>query len=297
MTDQRILIIKTGASGDVIRTSVLLHILKGEVTWITQSYNKALLPQQHPLLKGILSVEEAAGILNEKFDLVISLDDDDVCATLASKFDCKELIGVYKKDNHVQYTPHLQEWFDMSLISKFGIAKADEIKLNNRETFQALLFKGFDNEFNHSHAYLINESIRHKPVKKRIGIEARAGGRWPTKAWNGYEKVAALLRNDGYEPYFFEQRDLLTDYMHDIATCNFVFTGDTLAMHIALALKIPTVTIFTCTSPWEICDYGIMKKIISPFLAKAFYKNTYISEAVDSITVDSVYSALRLYNL
>ena len=41
-------------------------------------------------------------------------------------------------------------------------------------------------------------------------------------------------------------------------------------MHFALGTGTPCVTLFTCTSPWEIYDYGIQKKIVSPLLERVF---------------------------
>ena len=46
-------------------------------------------------------------------------------------------------------------------------------------------------------------------------------------------------------------------------------------MHFALGTGTPCVSIFTCTSPWEIYDYGIQKKIVSPLLEEFFYKRGY----------------------
>lgn len=289
----KILVIKKGASGDVIRTSTLLHFLKGDVTWVTHSYNKVFLPQHHTQLKRILSFEETNEILSEKFEFVISLDDDDECAKLAAALKSNEIIGVYKQNEKIVYTPHLKEWFDMSLISVHGKQRADEIKLENRKAFQQMLFKGFGMEFNNNYCYLMNESIKANTVSKRIGIEKRAGERWPTKSWNRFEELAGILKGRGYDIFFFEQRNNIMDYINDVSSCKYVFTGDTLTMHLALYLKIPTVTVFTCTSPWEIAGYGIMRKVISPNLAAAFYKTRFIPEAVESIAIADMVTAFE----
>jgi heptosyltransferase-2 len=289
----KILVIKKGASGDVIRTSTLLHFIKGNITWVTHSYNKVFLPHHHNSLKRILSFEETGVLSNEKFDIVISLDDDDECATLATSIHSNEIIGVYKEKERVSYTPHLREWFHMSLISEHGRQLADEIKLHNRKTFQEMLFEGFNMKFNNTHGYLMNESIRANTVAKRIGIEKRAGERWPTKSWNRFDELVEILKAKGYSIFFFEQRNNILDYINDVSSCQYIFTGDTLTMHLALYLKIPNVTVFTCTSPWEIAGYGIMRKVISPNLAKAFYKTRYIPEAVESITIDDMVIAFE----
>ncbi len=287
-----ILVIKQGATGDVVRTSTLLHVLDGPVTWLTAGYNKAVLPQMHTSIREIVPMEEAGLLKDRRFELVVSLDDDRAAAELASRSG-GEVMGAYLKDGEIRYTAHFAEWFDMSLVSVHGKENADRLKLSNRKTYQELIFNGFGLPFRDTHRYLINEAVRPVDRPRRIGIEARAGARWPTKAWNGYRDLAGTLRKEGQEVIFMEQRDTLIDYMLDIAACSAMITGDTLAMHIALALGIPTVAIFTCTSPWEIHGYGIMEKVISPGLASAFYRNEYVPEAVDAITVNTVLAAFR----
>jgi len=52
------------------------------------------------------------------------------------------------------------------------------------------------------------------------------------------------------------------------------------------------VSIFTCTSPWEICGYGLQEKIISPFLQKFFYKRGYDRNATTAISVRRIMDAV-----
>jgi len=61
-------------------------------------------------------------------------------------------------------------------------------------------------------------------------------------------------------------------------------------MHFALGTGTPCVSLFTCTSPWEIYEYGIQRKIISPLLEEFFYKREYNSRATMAITVEQVLS-------
>jgi ADP-heptose:LPS heptosyltransferase len=63
-------------------------------------------------------------------------------------------------------------------------------------------------------------------------------------------------------------------------------------MHLALGTGTPCITLFTCTSPWEIYDYGIQKKIVSPLLEEFFYKRGYDERATTAITVDEVFHAV-----
>ena len=63
-------------------------------------------------------------------------------------------------------------------------------------------------------------------------------------------------------------------------------------MHLALGSGVRCVTLFTCTSPWEIHDYGILTKIISPLLGEFFYKRGLDKRATTTISVEEVLSAV-----
>jgi heptosyltransferase-2 len=291
----KIVIIKTGATGDVVRTTVLLHLYRNDdITWITARHNMVVLPFRQPNLTRVIAIDDvqASGILNERFDLVISLDDDEKCAKVASELPAGAIFGAYWGDTKVVYSPDSSEWFDMGLSSRFGKAKADEIKWENQSSYQEILFRMLGHTFN-GEEYMIPENIVSAGNGKTIGLEARAGARWPTKMWHRYNDLSNMLQQDGYKTVFFEDRDTLTEYMQDIGNTSLIVSGDTLGMHIGLALKIPVVAIFTCTSAVEIHGYDRMEKMVSPYLKEAFYKTTYIPEAVESISLESVYKAVK----
>ncbi|MEI8278722.1 MAG: glycosyltransferase family 9 protein [Bacteroidota bacterium] len=291
----KIAIIKIGATGDVVRTSVLLHLYThDEITWITARHNITVLPAQLTNLRHIVAIEDIvpSGILNEHFDLVISMDDDVTCATVASSMNTSLLFGAFMRDGKVNYTVPSREWFDMGLSSRWGKKRADELKWENQSSYQEILFRMLGHTFN-GEEYMIPSDVIAKPRQRVIGIEARAGERWPTKKWDKFTQLAQRLTQDRYECIFFEDRKDIKDYMLDIGSTSLVVSGDTLGMHIALALKIPVVAIFTCTSAVEIYGYERMEKIVSPCLNKAFYKTDFIPEAVKSISVDEVYNAIK----
>ncbi|MEO1515150.1 MAG: glycosyltransferase family 9 protein [Bacteroidota bacterium] len=291
MQNRRILLVKTGASGDVVRTSTLLHLYQNDqVVWISKGANCDLLPQELPNLS-ILDIDQAAHQDLGHFDLVISLDDELSCAQLATKASKDKLVGAYVDDGKVLYSEDSSEWFDMGLISKFGKQQADEIKKQNTASVQEILFRMMGHVFA-GEEYLIREDVPAKPQAKLVGIENRAGDRWPTKCWDKYEELADQLRDRGFRIRFFEQRDHLKDYIQDISECSIFISGDTLGMHLALALKIPSVALFTCTSSTEIYGYQRMKKIVSSKLMDAFYTREYRQDVLDAITVDEVLDAI-----
>ncbi len=48
------------------------------------------------------------------------------------------------------------------------------------------------------------------------------------------------------------RRPSLHKHFGDVANHRCLVSGDSLPMHFALAAQVPCVTLFNCTSPWEI---------------------------------------------
>jgi heptosyltransferase-2 len=287
----KILLIKTGAAGDVVRTTVLLNVLQGAVTWVIDGRYAAILPERHPNLQRVITLEDAGAVLqHEIFDHTISLEESTACALLASKIPTKKLTGVYLENKHICYTTDSAGWYDMSLISALGTTCANDTKKRNTATFQQLLFNMFGFEFT-GEPYCINRNIRIRPVPGVIGIETRVGARWPNKGWSGYPALINKLQQQGYTCKLLEQRSTLAAYLDDIAGCSFIISGDTLAMHVAMAYHIPSIALFNCTSPAEIYGYGTLTKIVSPLLNEAFYQTTFSQAVIDSVTPDEVFTA------
>ena len=80
------------------------------------------------------------------------------------------------------------------------------------------------------------------------------------------------------------RRPTLLEHMGDVKNHRCLVGGDSLPMHLALGMGVPCVTIFNCTSPWEIHDYGIQTKIVSPLLERFFYQRGHDSAATSAIS-------------
>ena len=142
-----VLIIKLGATGDVVRTTPLLRRFDGPVSWITAQNNL-------PLLQGIdrelrcVSWENRKRVADTTYDLVINLEDDCGISQFLDELTFKQLFGAHLNgDNQLAYTSDSREWFDLSLISGYGREEADRRKLLNRRTYQELVFSGLGFEF------------------------------------------------------------------------------------------------------------------------------------------------------
>jgi heptosyltransferase-2 len=287
-----VLIIKLGALGDVVRTTPLLRVLGAKVTWVTAARAVPLL-EGNPYIKRIHCMEDGVDdLLGDKYDLVINLEDEPAAAKLASKFEKATVVGAYMGEHGVTYTESASPWFDMSLISQFGKAKADEIKMSNRKTYQEFMFAMIGRPFR-GEEYVLKMPLTKLPEAGMVGLEARAGDVWPMKRWNKYEELAERLKGAGFKIKVFQQRERLVDYADDINECEHIVCGDTLAMHLGLALRKKVAAIFTCTTPYEICDYGRMIPVVSPLYTKYFYRRDFVPEASDAIATDSVFQAVR----
>jgi len=291
-----ILIIKTNASGDVLRTTVLLHVLEGNIFWITAGYNIPLFPDEYFNLTLIPFENIPADLFALRFDLIINLEEDPTLAKKVSAMQANKLIGVFWNNGMLDYSEDSAGWFDMSLISKLPASDADKLKRNNTSSYQNIIFEMIGKTFYGQPYILYKNDLLIAMDRKTIGIETRVGSRWPNKYWKGFEELVQTLRKQGFEMVIFEERMQLREYMEDIQHCRLIITGDTLAMHIALGYEIPCVGIFNCTSPYEIYDYGFLQKMISPMLNQVFYKTLHLQEAMEAVSVgkvlDSIYAQL-----
>lgn len=103
-----------------------------------------------------------------------------------------------------------------------------------------------------------------------VAIASTAGNVWPMKRWAFYDQLKNKLEDDGHVVNFLPSRRTLLEHIADVQSHKCLVSGDTLPMHIALGSGMKCVTLFQCTSPWEIHDYGLQTKIISPCLRNIF---------------------------
>ena len=136
-----VLIIKLGATGDVVRTTPLLRRFDGAVSWITAEKNLALLEGIDPEVRCV-SWENRNRFADTTYDLVINLEDDRESSSFLKQLKFKQLFGAHlNEDDRLTYTSDSRAWFDLSLVSAYGRAKADRLKLLNRRTYQELIFR------------------------------------------------------------------------------------------------------------------------------------------------------------
>lgn len=193
----KVLIIKLGAPGDVLRTTPLLRAIKYEmpdvhITWLTDSASLPLL-EANPFIDRIweCSFETISRLLVEEFDLVLSLDNSGDCASLATLAKGKKRRGFGMKPNGsiMPFNPEAETWLEMAAF--------DDIKKSNKMTYQDIIFSICGYEFDPAihevvlslteDERLITETFKKEHGLKEddivVGINIGAGRRWPNKKW------------------------------------------------------------------------------------------------------------------
>ena len=138
-----ILIIKTGALGDVLRTSFIAQALKDKyekrnpkIFWLTHKNAKPFFINNH-YVDYILSLENKEKLKKKSFDLVINLEEDKESCKFACSLEYNKIIGFIYKNNKILSTLEAKEWFDMSALGKKP--QNDILKIKNKKTHRQIM--------------------------------------------------------------------------------------------------------------------------------------------------------------
>ena len=289
-SNMNVLIIKLGAAGDVVRTTTLLRRLDGQITWLTQAKNTVLLEGVKEGLKCVCW-EQRNQTKGTLYDLVINLEDTQEIGSFLKLLEYKQLFGAYLgSGNSLRYTDDSRPWFDLSIISRYGKQQADQLKYENRRTYQELIFEGLGWRFE-GERYCLPEPTK-TGLKGDVAIAPQAGPIWPMKNWAYYDDLERTLKRNGLIVNVLPKRSSVLEHLGDVSNHRCLVSGDTLPMHLALGSEVRCISLFTCTSQWEIHDYGLQRKIVSPLIKEFFYKRGFAERATSAITLEEVATAV-----
>ncbi len=184
----KILIIKIGALGDVVRTSFIAQALKDkykklkpQIYWLT-SKNATPLFINNPYVDFVISDSEynREKLKKEKFDLVINLEEEKIYAELTLLGMKKE--GFLFKENKIMPSDFSKEWFDMSLLGDKTpikvkgkkMPKNDFLKINSRKPHRQLMGEIIGINWKKYEPFLRLNSFQNKianDFKKRYNIK------------------------------------------------------------------------------------------------------------------------------
>jgi len=324
----RILIIKLGAIGDVLRTTSILAGLAQKypgatIDWLTLPSGREVLLHNR-LVNRIFLWEERQNI--GKYDLVIGLEDEKEVCEFVSQAAAGEIKGAYLKNGKTVYTS--SAWFDMSAISRYGLAQANILKQKNRKTFQQHMADLLEVEVGHYVFRITPDEVEYgsKYVKglgvgkgeKVIGINTGAGKRWQLKALS-IEKTIDLIKlikdklgvasiilggEDEKErnSVIAKETGMPSGGVHSLRQfasilnyCSALVSSDSLAMHFGIALQKKMVVFFGPTSAAEIELYGLGEKVCPAMDCLVCYKKVCDKQpnCIDDLSVDDLFQAVK----
>jgi ADP-heptose:LPS heptosyltransferase len=331
-TSRRILIVKLGAMGDVLRTTSILPSLKRRygapyITWLTEADSIDLL-RQNPLIDCLMPLDgaSAARLQTEAFDLVIAPEAARQSAALATLARAKEKkgFGLDPAGTVFAFNSGAQEIFLMGLF--------DDVKKRNRKTYEELICQLAELPFERHRPilHLTEEEgrfgaefkkARHiDPACTIIGLNTGGGGRWRMKRWtvDGFKGLARRLsqRDDlkvlllGGPAEAPLNRQILSEpqvraidggcfnstrhFAALIGICDVLVTGDSLALHLALALQKRIVALFGPTSHTEIDLYDSGQKLFADMDCLCCYLPDCDKKpkCMDNLSIETVYRAV-----
>lgn len=210
---KKILILKVGALGDVVRTTYILPGIRRkyketEIYWITSNtaYNLLKYNEYINYLIDINDKERMLELSKVDFDIIISLEDEEDIFSSIENFNFRKIIGVFREKNKISYTDDLKYWFDMGLISKYGKEKADILKKKNNLSHSEIMAMGLGILIESPYFFNdkgLEEKVKDEFRKKKkegtiIGLNLNAGKRWPSKSLRIEEakKLIELLKKN-----------------------------------------------------------------------------------------------------
>lgn len=335
----RILVIKLGARGDVLRTTPLATALKkrspdSHLTWVTR-------PEAIELLQGIpeidrllaFGLESTLELQGRRFEEVICLDKEPWALGLAEGVRAERKHG-WRLAEDGTGTPApatLEAQYSLAL----GVVDELKFKRNTKHyleiIFEAcgLTYQGEPYRFHLQAAdrerasdFFKRQGVR--PKTPILGLFTGCGRAFPLKRWTeeGFAQLAHKAQRELKAPkarvllmcgpderainQHIRQRSgeplldtagehSLRELAGFLEACHLVVTGDTVALHLALALGRPTIALFGPTASQEIHLFGQGEKVVASIPCAPCYRNAceLKPSCMDSITVDQVWQAVQ----
>jgi heptosyltransferase-2 len=328
---EHIVVIKLAAAGDVLRTTSVLPPLKrahpdSYVTWVTDA---AALPlvELNPYIDRArpFSFDTWLALSAQKIDLLLSLDKEERAAALASSLaaSTKRGFGLDPDGAVVPLSDGARYDYELGL--------SDEMKFHgNTLTYPEIFCRtaGLDYEGEPYQLGLPERSIEYAErflgglsfSEPLVGLNVGAGAVFANKAWTpaGYAALAGAIRERlggtaivlggpddrerAEEVLRLEPDATLDGGLHEVldfaavvGMLDALVTGDTLAMHIAIALGVPSVVLFGPSAAQEIEIYGAGGKVVTPLDCAPCYRRRCdkTPSCMDAIEMESVYATLK----
>lgn len=318
---EKILLIKIGEGGEVIRNTPLLIKLRkefpdAEITWLTKYPD--FIPSKW--VNRVLSYSwECIPVLQtKKFDLLYNLDKDPEICALANQIDAREKYG-FGLDKLGKVVPYNQKSTHKWLTGIF-----DDVMQKNERNYVEEIFEicGFCWE---GEEYMLPDYQSPRVNFKKessdfvIGLNTGVGKRWRTRLWpeKHWIELIHLLLKKGYKILLLggeeeeEKNTFLareTGVFHEgpfskkefiglVNYCDLIVTAVTMALHIGIGLKKKIVLLNNVFNKCEFHLYNLGTIVEPPLSCLACYKNEYdadcpVQNCMELISPTDVFKAI-----
>ena len=321
----RILIIKLGAIGDVMRSTPLLERFKKDflgphITWIT--HTPEILPKDSVNEIYRFDFASVFKVENTEYDIAINLDKDKEACMLLKNVKAKRKFGFIWENNHVATaTPRAEH--------KLITGVFDNISKQNTKNYMEEIFEICDMEFSGENYQLNFDSklaekfsyIKEKAKgKKIIGLNTGCGKRWQTRLWPEayWVELIKKLESQNYFPLllggpdedemnkkyskitgaFYPGTFSLQEFIALSSVCDCILTAVSMMMHIAIGLKKPLVLFVNIFNKHEfyLYDKGVIVEPTSG--CDCYYGNSCKrgeNHCMKDIPVETVLSSIKKF--
>lgn len=330
---ERVLVIKLDAMGDVLRSTCVLPWIRQRfrsawIEWVTRPESTSLL-HGNPLVDRVITygTDALLALSVTPYHWVVNLDAARTSCELATLANGLQKTGFLLdgKGQIVATNAAARVWLAMGV--------SDRLKRANTRSYQDLMadilgvpgapvryiFELSRDEVTEGERQL--RGFGWQSSRRTLGLATGAGSRWPLKQWRE-DAIAELIerasqawpdlqivllggpqereRNRRLKIRFPSVIDPgceneVRRFAALVCMCDVVVTGDTLAMHIALALERRAVILFGPTSASEIETYGLGEKVVPDMTCLSCYKTScdFVPNCMDLISVDMVQAAVE----
>ncbi len=287
-----VLLINLDAMGDVLRTTAVLPAIRrawpgARLTWLTRPRAAPLLAR-NPLVDRVIpwGPDALAELAARRFDVLLNVDKSRVAGGLAMRLDAAERRGFGLTPGGVIVPLHPAARH----LYRLGLDDAAKFR-DNRRCEQDLVAEALGLEWRgEPYTLVLGEDERAPGPRRRVGFNTGSSPAWPRKRLPLSvlaEAIRRVVRLAG-EPALLlggpedagrnaalaaELGDLVEATPTDrglrrgaaeVARCEVVVSGDSLGMHLAIALGRHVVAWFGPTCPQEIHLYGRGVKVLAP---------------------------------
>jgi ADP-heptose:LPS heptosyltransferase len=313
-TSAKILIIKLGAIGDVVRTTPILHKLKkenpkAEIWWLT------LTPEIVPGVVDVVLPFTAQSIVTlnaVRFDKTYNFDKDKEACALCSSLSARVKRGFILKNGKCAPINKAAE-------HKFITGLFDDINKSNTKSYLEEIFEIAGFKFKGEKYILENHFSDYQwnipKNKKIIGLNTGCGGRWISRLWSekNWISLAKKIQRAGYIPLLLggkqeHEKNLkiakqsgakypgyfpLKQFISEVNQCDLVVTGVTMAMHITIGLGKKIVLFNNIFNRNEFELYGLGKILEPEFKCDCYFSPTCKNNCMQYIHVDKVFDTIQ----